>query len=312
MRNRAYIPEGQNSLTRQLTLERQTEVLCLRIYSVWFDPRREGIQGQVPIRRSKRHAARRPGEREVVGYGHASLDILERVGEAGIRRTRRGGCEWWSPHKLEGLLFLGTIVVNTIATPDAGLAGASRQPPAPPRAVGKSNARPKIVEGLGHTRSMNAGVALEDKADRSVGENDGLLSGPESEHSVPIVGHIYNRSVNLPAYAISDRQVRSQLELILGITVVFLRSCIKKPAARLPVEIRDSQQEVSERVAGTVNSAPLKRKYATILRRAGIPNLEPAHVKSKLQAVPSLREREVINCFVGLVLAGLRTVCRKP
>jgi len=114
-----------------------------------------------------------------------------------------------APTKLEGLLFLGTIVVNTIATPDAGLAGASRQPPAPPRAVGKSNARPKIVEGLGHARGMNAGVALEDKADRSVGENDGLLSGPESEHSVPIVGHIYNRSVNLPAYAISDRQVRS-------------------------------------------------------------------------------------------------------
>jgi len=67
MRNRAYIPDGQNRLTRQLTLERKIEVLCLRIYCVRIDPSREGIQGQVPIRRSKRHVARRPGERKLLG-----------------------------------------------------------------------------------------------------------------------------------------------------------------------------------------------------------------------------------------------------
>src|ERR1700693_5806373 len=205
MGNGAYIPERQNSLTRELTLKRQIEVLRLRIDCVRINPTREGIQGQVPIRGCKRHVARRSGEREIVGYGRASFDVLKRVGEARIWRTRRGRCEWRSPQELERLLFLGTGVVDTITPNDASLARASRQPTAPSGAVSKSDARPKIVEGLGHARGINAGVALEDKANRSVGENDGLLIGPESEHGVPVVGQILNRSVNLPAYAISDR-----------------------------------------------------------------------------------------------------------
>src|SRR5258707_8488674 len=132
MRNRPYIPDGHNRLTRQLTLERQVEVLCLRIYCIRINPTREGIQRQVPIRRCKRRVARRPGEREVVRHSCARLDVLKRVGEARIRRTRRGGCEWWSSQELEGLLFLGAVVGDNIATPDAGLFQASCQPTTPP------------------------------------------------------------------------------------------------------------------------------------------------------------------------------------
>src|SRR5258708_38016431 len=102
-----------------------------------------------------------------------------------IRRTRRGGGEWWSSQEMKGLVFLGAVVLNTIATPDAGLARASGHPTPSPGAVGKADARPKIVEGFGHARGMNAGVALEGKDDRSVGVEDGLLNIPDSDLGVP-------------------------------------------------------------------------------------------------------------------------------
>ena len=63
MRNRAYIPEGQNRLTWELTLDRQIEVLSLRIDCVRINPTRERIQRQVPIRRGKRHVAAWPCDR---------------------------------------------------------------------------------------------------------------------------------------------------------------------------------------------------------------------------------------------------------
>src|SRR5260370_27894818 len=112
MHNRPYIPDGHNRLTRQLTLERQVEVLCLRIYCIRINPTREGIQRQVPIRRCKRRVARRPGEREVVRHSCARLDVLTRVGEARIRRTTRGVSGRWSPQELECLLFSPATLGN--------------------------------------------------------------------------------------------------------------------------------------------------------------------------------------------------------
>src|SRR5258708_28852405 len=141
MRNRAYITERQNRLTGQLTLDRQIEVLSLRIDCVRINPTREGIQRQVPIRRSKRRVAAWPCEGEVVGYGHASLDVLKRISEARIRRTRRGGGEWWSPQELKGLLFLGVVVVKSLSNPYSCLSNGSPHTTTPPWAGGKSHAR---------------------------------------------------------------------------------------------------------------------------------------------------------------------------